>query len=107
MQQEEKANADITNKLLEKEKEFIQHKRTIKQMTREASDYIDEVRVASNQIHELAGATLDPTAPMTVYDLKKNLLKIHDTVNQIQAMVKVLVMTWATGTLTICDRHSQ
>lgn len=84
MQQEEKADADITNKLFEKGKEIIQHKRTIKQMTREASDYIDEVRVASNEIHELVGATLDPTAPMTVCDLKKNLLKIHDTVAALQ-----------------------
>lgn len=84
LQQEEKANEDITNKLLEKEEEIIQHKKTIKQMTRKASGFIEEVRVASNEIHELVGAALDPATPMAVCELRKNLLKIHHTIATLQ-----------------------
>lgn len=56
---EHKALVDFNYEQLQEEKKGIckHHKKTIKQMTGEGCEYVDEVRVASNKIHDLAGAT--------------------------------------------------
>lgn len=42
------------------------------------------VRVASSQIHQLAGAALDPATPVTASDLKKALVEIHGGIAALQ-----------------------
>lgn len=97
LQEKQKANVKITNKLLEKGEEIKQYKKTIKQMTREGSHYLDEVRVTSNKIHDLAGATLDPTASMTVCNLKQTLLEIHDAVGALQSITSAACLSLKKG----------
>ncbi|XBH83471.1 hypothetical protein VPH35_071885 [Triticum aestivum] len=84
LEQNKKTCARVSDKLLEKSEEINQRSNKIKQITKEACNYVDEVRVASNKIHGLTGVALDPTNSMSVSNLRQALLEIHDAVIALQ-----------------------
>ncbi|XBI53262.1 hypothetical protein VPH35_035508 [Triticum aestivum] len=57
LQQEKQSCARLSDKLSEKTEKINQRNQTIKQMTTEASDYLEEVHAASGKIHGLASTT--------------------------------------------------
>lgn len=84
LEQQKKAYARVSSRLLEKSEEINQHRKNIKQITKEACDYVEEVRAASNKIHDLAAVALDPAASISIANLKQAVLKIHDAVIALQ-----------------------
>lgn len=57
-----------------------QHSKTIKQISKEACGYVDEVCATSNKINGLTQVALDPFASMSVSNLKQTILEIHNAV---------------------------
>lgn len=84
LEQQKKAYARVSNRLLEKLEEIKQHNKTIKQIIGEACDYVEEVRAATNKIHGLAGIALDPAASVSVCNLRQAILEIRDAVVALQ-----------------------
>ncbi|KAE8811709.1 hypothetical protein D1007_11503 [Hordeum vulgare] len=89
LEQQKKACATASDRLLEKIKEIKQRNKIIKQITREASDYVEEVCDASNKIHSLAAVALDPAASISVCALKKAILEIHGAVAALQSTTAI------------------
>ncbi|KAI5012944.1 hypothetical protein ZWY2020_025210 [Hordeum vulgare] len=93
LEQQKKACATASDRLLEKIEEIKQRNKTIKQITREASDYVEEVRDASNKIHSLVAVALDPAASISVCALKKAILEIHGAVAALQSTTAIACPT--------------
>ncbi|KAI5003033.1 hypothetical protein ZWY2020_027683 [Hordeum vulgare] len=93
LEQQKKACATASDRLLEKIEEIKQRNKTIKQITREASDYVEEVCDASNKIHSLAAVALDPVASISVCALKKAILEIHGAVAALQSTTAIACPT--------------
>ncbi|KAM3225010.1 hypothetical protein ACQJBY_058013 [Aegilops geniculata] len=85
LQQEKQSCARLSDKLSEKTKKINQHNQTIKQMTKEASDYLEEVHAASDKIHGLAAIALDPAASLSLSTLKQAILEIQDSLIALQS----------------------
>ncbi|XBH61880.1 hypothetical protein VPH35_116244 [Triticum aestivum] len=78
--QEKQAHARLSNRVLEKTDEINQRNKTIKQMTEELSNYLEEVHVVSNKIHDLAATALDPAASLSLSTLKQTILEIQNSI---------------------------
>lgn len=85
LQQEKQAYAKLSDRLSETTEEINQRNQTIKQVTREASNYLEEVHVASNKIHTLADAALDPAAGLSLSTLKQAILQIQNATVALQS----------------------
>ncbi|KAE8774742.1 hypothetical protein D1007_52834 [Hordeum vulgare] len=93
LEQHKKACATASDRLLEKIEEIKQRNKTIKQITRDASDYVEEVRDASKKIHSLAAVALDPATSISVCALKKAILEIHGAVAALQSTTAIACPT--------------
>ncbi|KAM3367012.1 hypothetical protein ACQJBY_015969 [Aegilops geniculata] len=79
------AHARLSARLLEQSKEINLHSKTIKQITREACNYVEQVHNASNRIQDLAGIFMDPAASMCTSDMKQAIMEIHSSVAALQS----------------------
>ncbi|XBI76136.1 hypothetical protein VPH35_069406 [Triticum aestivum] len=66
LEQHKMAHTRLSARLLEQSKEINQHSKTIKQITKEACSYVEQVHTASNKIQDLAAFFLDPAASIFV-----------------------------------------
>ncbi|XBH71444.1 hypothetical protein VPH35_098897 [Triticum aestivum] len=77
--------ADLAIGYMESYGRKVLRNQTIKQVTREASNYLEEVHVASNKIHTLADAALDPAAGLSLSTLKQAILQIQNAIVALQS----------------------
>lgn len=75
-----------SDSVAQKKNEIKEQKVVIAEIRKEWSGYLEVVRVASSQIHQLAGAALDPATPVTASDLKKALVEIHGGIAALQQL---------------------
>lgn len=85
LQQEKQSCARLSDTLSERTKEVNQRNQTIIQMTKEASNYLEEVHAASDKIHGLAATALDPAASLSLSTLKQTILAIQDSLVALQS----------------------
>ena len=85
LEQQKMAHTRLSARLLEQSKEINQHSKTIKQRTKEACNYVEQVHNASNKIQDLAGVFLDPAASMCVSNMKQAIMEIHISVVALQS----------------------
>ncbi|EMS46998.1 hypothetical protein TRIUR3_01699 [Triticum urartu] len=71
LEQMKMAHIRLSARLLEQSDEINQHSKTIKQITKEACNYVKQVHNASNRIQDLAAVFLDPATSMCVSNMKQ------------------------------------
>lgn len=86
LQQAQDINASLTDSVTQKDKVIKEQKQQIRELSMEWSDYLDEVWIASDQIHQLSATGLDPNTQVTSHRLKKALAELHDKIVALQQL---------------------
>ncbi|KAF7021573.1 hypothetical protein CFC21_034499 [Triticum aestivum] len=85
LEQMKMAHTRLSTRLPEQSDEINQHIKTIKQITKEACNYVEQVRNASNRIQDLAAVFLDPATSMCVSNMKQAIMEIHSSIVVLQS----------------------